>query len=89
MAVRSCAETVVALLQPESGDSVQWEKAGLLEIADVIVIHKSDLPGADRLAADLREQPHTPGSPPVPLVSISAHDHVGLVRLLELLELRA
>ena len=89
VAVRGCAETVVALLQPESGDSVQWEKAGLLEIADVIVIHKSDLPGADRLAADLREQPHLPGSSPVPLVSISAHDHAGLVRLLDLLHLRA
>lgn len=89
VAVRECAETVVALLQPESGDSIQWEKAGLLEIADVIVIHKSDLPGADRLSADLREQLHLPGCRPVPLVPISAADQSGLVRLLEVLHLRA
>ena len=87
VAVRGCAETVVALLQPESGDAVQWEKAGVLEIADVIVIHKSDLPGADRLAADLREQLHLPGCREVPLVSVMAGDPTGLVQLRELLQL--
>jgi LAO/AO transport system ATPase len=85
VAVRSCAETVVALLQPESGDSVQWEKAGLLEIADVIVIHKSDLPGADRLRADLLEHLHLPGCRQVPLVNVSAGDRAGLVQLMDVL----
>ena len=36
---------VILLLQTETGDELQWEKAGLLEAADVIVIHKADLPG--------------------------------------------
>ena len=88
VAVRNYADTVVALVQPESGDSIQWEKAGLLEIADVIVIHKFDLPGADRLAADLRGHLHLPGCRPVPLVPISAANQTGLIRLLELLQLR-
>ena len=89
VAVRNYADTVVALVQPESGDSIQWEKAGLLEIADVIVIHKFDLPGADRLAAELRGHLHLPGCRPVPLVPVSAANQTGLIRLLQLLQLRA
>jgi LAO/AO transport system kinase len=53
-AVRSLADVVVLLLQPESGDDLQWEKAGLLEVADIAVVHKSDLPGADQTAAQVR-----------------------------------
>ena len=47
VAVRELADVVVLLLQPETGDDLQWEKAGVLEVADVVVIHKADLPGAD------------------------------------------
>src|SRR5262249_27176482 len=47
--VQELADVVVLLLQPETGDDLQWEKAGLLEVADVVVIHKADLPGADRV----------------------------------------
>lgn len=53
-AVRELADVVVLLLQPEMGDDLQWEKAGLLEVADVIVVHKADLPGADQVAAQIR-----------------------------------
>ena len=49
------ADTVCVLLQPESGDAVQTLKAGILEIADVLVVNKADLDGADRLVSDLRE----------------------------------
>ena len=52
--VRDLADVVVLLLQPESGDDVQWEKAGILECADVVVVHKSDLPSADQTAAQVR-----------------------------------
>jgi LAO/AO transport system kinase len=38
---------------PESGDSIQMMKAGLLEIADVFVVNKSDRPGADRIVQEL------------------------------------
>jgi len=48
-AVRGLVDVLVLLLQPETGDDLQWEKAGLLEVADIVAIHKSDLPGADRV----------------------------------------
>src|SRR6202011_45659 len=53
-AVRDLADVVVLLLQPETGDDLQWEKAGVLEVADVVAIHKADLPGADRAEAQVR-----------------------------------
>jgi LAO/AO transport system ATPase len=53
--VRDLADLVVLLLQPETGDDLQWEKAGLLEVADIIVIHKADLPGAERTEAQVRD----------------------------------
>src|SRR5262249_3228184 len=52
-AVHELADVVVLLLQPETGDDLQWEKAGLLEIADVVVIHKADLPGAEAVEAQV------------------------------------
>lgn len=47
------ADTSVVVLVPESGDSIQTLKAGLMEIADVFVVNKSDRPGADRLRHEL------------------------------------
>jgi LAO/AO transport system kinase len=49
------ADTVCVLLQPGSGDAVQTLKAGILEIADALVVNKADLAGVDRLVSDLRE----------------------------------
>ncbi|MEN9722796.1 MAG: hypothetical protein RJB38_782 [Pseudomonadota bacterium] len=43
------AQLVVVVLVPESGDSIQMMKAGLLEIADLFVVNKSDRPDAERL----------------------------------------
>jgi LAO/AO transport system ATPase len=54
-AVRSLADIVVLLLQPETGDDLQWEKAGLLEVADLVVVHKADLPGSERTEAQVRD----------------------------------
>lgn len=52
--VDSC-DSVVVVLVPESGDAVQTMKAGLMEIADIFCINKSDRPGAERIAADLKQ----------------------------------
>jgi len=49
------ADTVCVLLQPGSGDAVQTLKAGILEIADALVVNKADLDGSDRIVSDLRE----------------------------------
>jgi LAO/AO transport system kinase len=48
------AETTVVVEVPEMGDEVQALKAGLLEVADLIVVNKSDRPGADLAARQLR-----------------------------------
>ena len=48
------AGAVALLLTPSSGDDVQTMKAGIMEVADVFVINKADLPGADRLESELR-----------------------------------
>jgi LAO/AO transport system kinase len=46
--VASTAETTVVVLVPESGDGIQAMKAGLMEIADVLVVNKADREGADQ-----------------------------------------
>lgn len=48
------ADTVAVLVPPSSGDDVQMLKAGILEIADVFVVNKADLQGADRTVQELR-----------------------------------
>jgi len=47
--IARAADSCVVVLVPESGDSIQTMKAGLMEIADLFVINKADRPGADRL----------------------------------------
>lgn len=53
--IHSIASTRMVVLVPHLGDEVQTLKAGLFEIADIFVVNKSDLPGADRAARDLSE----------------------------------
>jgi LAO/AO transport system kinase len=48
------ADTTVLVLTPGQGDSVQAFKAGIMEIADVFVINKADLPGAGRLKREIQ-----------------------------------
>jgi LAO/AO transport system kinase len=51
--VAATADTTIVVLVPESGDGIQVMKAGLMEIADIFVVNKSDRPGADRLRQEL------------------------------------
>jgi LAO/AO transport system ATPase len=53
--IRDYVDTTVVVLTPGTGDSVQMDKAGILEIADVFVCNKADHPGKDILASDLHE----------------------------------
>jgi len=52
------ADTVAVLVPPGSGDNVQMLKAGILEIADVFVVNKADVDGADRTVQELKEMVH-------------------------------
>ena len=81
VAVRELADILVLLVQPETGDELQWEKAGLLEVADVVVVNKADLPGADTVMAQLHGQLNLPGCRPVPIFKLSATQGEGLDEL--------
>ncbi len=52
--VAAIADTTLVVQAPEMGDEVQAIKAGLLEVADIVVVNKADRPGADRAASHLR-----------------------------------
>jgi LAO/AO transport system kinase len=54
VAVAELAQTTLVALQPGSGDSIQVLKAGIMEIADVFVVNKSDHPMADQLRREIR-----------------------------------
>lgn len=48
--VLTCSDVIMLVLQPSTGDIIQMLKAGIMETADLYIINKSDLPGADQLA---------------------------------------
>ena len=54
VAIASLADTTLVTVAPGMGDSVQAAKAGILEIADIFVVNKSDRPGAQEAVRDLR-----------------------------------
>ncbi|CAN7737456.1 putative GTPase [compost metagenome] len=76
-AARAQVDTLVLLLLPDSGDMVQAMKAGIMEMADIFVVNKADLPGAQRMATDIRRigaiTRHAQGAwvPPVLLTAAS------------------
>ncbi|GAC1395052.1 MAG: methylmalonyl Co-A mutase-associated GTPase MeaB [Sediminibacterium sp.] len=53
--VAGLADTTVVVVVPEGGDEVQTMKAGLMEIADIFVVNKSDRPDADRFVMNLQQ----------------------------------
>jgi LAO/AO transport system kinase len=61
--VAAAADTTVVLEAPEMGDEVQAIKAGLLEVADIVVVNKGDRPGAQRTAGQLRAMLTATASP--------------------------
>lgn len=88
-AVRDLADAVILLLQPETGDDLQWEKAGVLEVADAVVIHKADLPGADRAAAQVKAALELTGGRDVPVLLASSRSGQGIAELATLIESQA
>jgi LAO/AO transport system ATPase len=80
-AARDVADVFVLLLQPETGDDLQWEKAGVLEVADIVVIHKADLPGADQAAAQVRAAHDLSGGSSVPVLKVSSRTLEGVEAL--------
>jgi LAO/AO transport system kinase len=56
--ITNTADTVLVVLVPESGDAIQAMKAGLMEIANIFVLNKSDRQGADGVAATIKNIIH-------------------------------
>jgi LAO/AO transport system kinase len=83
--IARAADTTVVVGVPNLGDDIQAIKAGILEIADILVVNKADLAGADRLVADLRTmlqlgQEH---DWPTPIQQTVAKDGIGVAELVE------
>jgi len=79
--IMNVADTVVVVLTPGAGDTIQTLKAGIMEIADVFAVNKCDLPGADRVAGEVNamldlKHDALPWRPPVVPVSALTGDGV-------------
>src|SRR5207253_9779009 len=85
-AVRAIADGVVLLLHPETGDDLQWEKAGVLEVADLIVVHKADLAGADRTVSQIQSMLALSAGREVRVLTVSSKSGAGLPELLAALQ---
>ena len=55
VAIVRMADTIVVMVQPGTGDEVQMAKAGILEIGDIFVVNKADLPGVDHTVRELND----------------------------------
>lgn len=79
--IAGVADTTVVVTVPESGDEVQTLKSGVMEIADVFVVNKSDREGADRFARYLREMAHGRFGREVKVVNTVATENAGIAEL--------
>jgi len=78
------ADLCVVVLVPESGDEIQMMKAGLIEIADLFIINKSDRVGANRLSAMLKSVLHDfskEGQLEPPIFNTIGTEKVGMEKL--------
>ena len=82
--VVSATDTTVLVLVPESGDGIQALKSGLMEVADVFAVNKSDRPAADRIIGEIRNAitlaAHADGWTP-PVIATVATSAVGVEEL--------
>lgn len=84
--IAALADITIVVLVPEGGDSIQAMKAGLMEIADVFVVNKSDRPGADIFYNNLKKmigpvfRTHEQMKP---VFKTIASNHEGIARLYE------
>jgi LAO/AO transport system kinase len=77
------AGVTVVVLAPGAGDDIQALKAGILEVADIIVINKSDLPGAQRLHDEILEAQNLLPGNHTPVCKVSSVSNQGIAELME------
>ncbi|MBI4334597.1 MAG: methylmalonyl Co-A mutase-associated GTPase MeaB [Chloroflexi bacterium] len=82
--IMKIADTILVVLTPEGGDSIQSLKAGLLEIADIFVVNKADRPGSEQMVQNLLSLVHSPTRYPwwqTPVLPVQAANDVGVEEL--------
>ncbi len=81
--IAGSALTTILVNNPGTGDDIQAMKAGIIEVADILVVNKSDLPGADMLASQLKAllSLAPPAEYEVPLLSTIATRGEGMIEL--------
>lgn len=82
--IMNVADTTCVVLVPESGDGIQTMKAGLMEIANVFVVNKSDRPGAQSLSDEIKNEIHARGSDiEIPVINTVATQKKGVEELVQ------
>lgn len=82
--IAGLADTTVVVVVPEAGDEVQTMKAGLMEIADIFVVNKSDRPDADAFVKNLRlmlAPAFHSHKQEIPIIKTAAHQKTGIDEL--------
>jgi len=86
-AVKEVSDVVAVVLAPGQGDTMQFLKAGLMEIGDVFVVNKSDCPESTPFRAQLLNALFLRGRDPnMSVFSTSARDNLGMAELLDFIE---
>jgi len=86
--IAGLADTTVVVFVPESGDEIQTMKSGIMEIADIFVVNKSDREGADIFANNLKKLVHSHAQKEwnIPVISVIATVNTGVEELAEQIE---
>jgi LAO/AO transport system kinase len=85
VAIAALADVTILVLVPGMGDDIQSLKAGVMEVADIFVVNKSDLPGAERVVSEIQAMQHLapPNDWTPPVVRTIATTGDGIPQLLE------
>ena len=78
--IAAIADPTIVILNPGAGDAVQAAKAGLLEVADIVVVNKADREGADQTVRDLRAETMAP------IIKLVAAQGEGIGELVEAID---
>lgn len=82
--IAGLADTTIVVLVPEAGDEVQSMKAGLMEIADIFIVNKSDRPNANEFATNLKILAHQKINDwEIPVLKTVAHQFEGVQEVFE------
>ncbi len=86
--IAGIADTSIVVVVPESGDEVQTLKSGVMEIADIFVVNKSDREGAETMAINLKKMVHDSLTPwQIPVIQGMATQNKGIEELARAIEL--